>query len=226
MSGDGGREWELMRSYASSAFIAMVYVLFSMAYMTVVACADKWSVGSSLAVLLTGFVAALCCIRRLVADSSVNGNGLKSRMKRRMRDFALSGNAAVPAINYRILYGRAKEYMEERRPYLNPSFSLTDLAKAMCCNSGYVSKSINSCTGKNYSQFVNGYRVEYAMEMFRKDNSLMVSELMQVSGFSNKVTFNLAFKSVTGLTPGEWCRQCLESIQKEKGLSNLKAQRK
>ena len=89
------------------------------------------------------------------------------------------------------LYDRCCRYMTERRPFLVVSFTLQDLA--------------NRYSGKNFRQYVNYYRVMYAMELFRKNMGLRVAELASLSGFRSQTVFLRSFKVVMGEQPGAWC---------------------
>lgn len=163
-------------------------------------------------------------LRSMASDDIGATKEMKLRLRDRMRQVFISPSEREISVNNRLLFNRIKEYMELKRPYLNPNYSLEDMSKAMFTNSGYISRIINSCTGSNFSQFVNGYRVRHAMELYKKDTSLRMTELAQLSGFNTKVTFNMAFKLVTGETPGQWCRQYLENTLQEKGPSSRKEQ--
>lgn len=118
--------------------------------------------------------------------------------------------AAGLEAGHRILFDKVGRYMDESKPYLDETFSLGDLSKALLTNKSYMSKVINGGSGMNFSQFVNHYRIRYSMELYRLDPCLKVTELAMMSGFRNGVTFNLAFKLFVGLPPSEWCRQCRE----------------
>jgi Response regulator containing CheY-like receiver domain and AraC-type DNA-binding domain len=95
--------------------------------------------------------------------------------------------------------------MADRKPFLVESFSLGDLASALFTNKLYLSKTINYFSGKNFRSYINHYRVMYAMELFRKNKSLTVSELGALSGFHSGTTFNQAFKAVMQESPSTWC---------------------
>ena len=114
----------------------------------------------------------------------------------------------------RDLYERCCMQMDERRPFLVDKFSLADLARSLYTNKAYLSRSINHFSGKNFRQFVNYYRVKYAMEQFAANKHLRVSELAMLSGFRSTVSFNMAFKIVTGETPSDWKRLHLRSARK------------
>ena len=104
------------------------------------------------------------------------------------------------------LFRRCCFYMENKRPFLVDALTLSDVAAALFTNTLYLSRTINAFSGKNFRRFVNDYRVDYAMNLFRKNMSLKVSELSEMSGFHTVVTFNMAFKLVKGVAPSIWCQ--------------------
>jgi YesN/AraC family two-component response regulator len=95
--------------------------------------------------------------------------------------------------------------MADRKPFLVESFSLGDLASVLFTNKVYLSKTINYYSGKNFRSYINYYRVMYAMELFRRNKSLTVSELGSLAGFHSGTTFNQAFKAVMQESPSTWC---------------------
>ena len=110
-----------------------------------------------------------------------------------------------PAVVDQFLYDRCCRYMADRKPFLVESFSLGDLASVLFTNKVYLSKTINYYSGKNFRSYINYYRVMYAMELFRRNKSLTVSELGSLAGFHSGTTFNQAFKVVMQESPSTWC---------------------
>ena len=110
-----------------------------------------------------------------------------------------------PAMVDQFLYDRCCRYMADRKPFLVESFSLGDLANVLYTNRVYLSKTINYYSGKNFRSYINYYRVMYAMELFRKNRSLSVTELGAFAGFHSATTFNQAFKAVMQESPSTWC---------------------
>jgi AraC-like DNA-binding protein len=104
-----------------------------------------------------------------------------------------------------LLYDRCCRYMTERRPYLVDSFSLQDLANAVYTNKGTLSRAINRFSGRNFRQYVNYYRVMYAMDLYRKNMGLRVTDLAQLSGFHSLTSFLQSFRAVMGEAPSQWC---------------------
>lgn len=120
-------------------------------------------------------------------------------------DDTVSQQADGPGAVDQFLYDRCCRYMADRKPFLVESFSLGDLSNALFTNKVYLSKTINYYSGKNFRNYINYYRVMYAMEIFRKNKSLRVTELGQLAGFRSNTTFNQAFKLVMEESPSTWC---------------------
>lgn len=98
-------------------------------------------------------------------------------------------------------------YMLESKPFLQFEITLDELAEKSNIPSRHLSQILNERHGKNFFDFINGYRVEEAKRKL-EDNSLglRVSEIIYSSGFNSKSTFNHVFKKNTGVTPSEYRR--------------------
>ena len=81
--------------------------------------------------------------------------------------------------------------------------SLAKLADVSGLNVHLASKAINECSGGNFYDWVNYYRIEKAKSLLLQSNQ-QVSRICYDVGFNSKSTFYAAFKKVTGLTPGAY----------------------
>jgi AraC-like DNA-binding protein len=108
---------------------------------------------------------------------------------------------------YKNLYDRVLDYFVECKPYLNPKLTINDVVEVVFSNKLYISKAISQCTGRNFCQFVNYYRITYAVELFRADAILKVLEVATISGFNSVVSLGMAFRLYMGEKPGDWCRR-------------------
>ena len=97
-----------------------------------------------------------------------------------------------------------RQLMEQQQLYLNSDLKLEDIASVLGLNRSYVSDCINSQTGDSFSQFVNGYRIEYAKSVLRGRPDTKMTSLCIAAGFSSEQSFYRNFKSFTGMTPREW----------------------
>ncbi len=86
--------------------------------------------------------------------------------------------------------------------------SLAKLAEASGLNIHLASKAINECSGGNFYDWVNLYRVEKAKSLLLESNT-QVSSICYDVGFNSKSTFYAAFKKVTGLTPGAYRKKTI-----------------
>ena len=111
------------------------------------------------------------------------------------------------------LYKKILDYFEEKKPYLDEDVSLEDISRCLYTNKAYLSKTVNVLSGQNFRQFINYYRVEYAIELIRRDPHLKVEELAMMSGFHNPVSFNMAFRLFKGKTPSEWIHEHRASLR-------------
>jgi AraC-like DNA-binding protein len=125
-----------------------------------------------------------------------------------------SENAGINEV-YRQVYERVLEYFECNQPFLDSNLTINDVVKVVFSNKVYISRAISKYTGKNFCQFVNCYRIAYAVKCFRENVDLKIMELAQMSGFNSVVSYNMAFRLFMNENPSEWCR-------KERAKSQIK----
>ncbi len=126
--------------------------------------------------------------------------------------------------NYRQMYDKICRVVEDSKVYLDPSYSMSDLVSEVASNKSYVSRLVNVCTGLNFNQFINRYRVNYAREQFMLNPELKVKDLAMMSGFRSEVTFIMAFKLFYTETPGLWCKDMRDKIIASRSLSSQAVQ--
>lgn len=96
------------------------------------------------------------------------------------------------------------EVMERVRPFCSTDFSLNGLAAEVNSNSKYVSQVINDVFKKNFSTFVNEYRVNLACERLADTagyGRYSINGIGESVGFKSSATFSTVFKKMTGMTP-------------------------
>ena len=142
------------------------------------------------------------------------------RMERQIQDVMSSNLRSAPLLQEedspamsRIYHG-ILSYMEMRKPFLDPDFSISDLSEGVMSNRSYVSKTINIFSGQNFRQFVNHYRVLHAASLFSKDPELRVMEAAILSGFHSVVSFTMAFKTHMNVTPSDYIVGVKEKMAK------------
>jgi len=104
------------------------------------------------------------------------------------------------------LIKRLLDHMQERKSYLDPELTLSQLAKDLNIGRSQLSQLINDGIGDNFYDFINKYRVEQVKKLMtdpRVKHFSMLGIALE-AGFKSKSTFNLIFKRFTGLTPTEY----------------------
>ncbi|MFZ4928894.1 helix-turn-helix domain-containing protein [Chryseobacterium sp. Mn2064] len=95
--------------------------------------------------------------------------------------------------------------MNTQKPYLDSELNLIKLAEMLAVSTHHLSYVINTGFGKNFFQYVNEFRVEYAQKLLKEThNKLSILGIAYESGFNSKTSFNTTFKKVTGKTPSEF----------------------
>ena len=94
--------------------------------------------------------------------------------------------------------------VEEEQLYLDPSLSLVSLSEILHTNRTYLSSSIHSCRNQNFSEFINALRVEYFMDIVRKEPGINVKEAAMRSGYNNLQSFYRHFSEIMEMTPKTW----------------------
>ncbi len=99
--------------------------------------------------------------------------------------------------------------IESEQPYLDTELTLKSLAEKIDLHPNKLSWLLNEKLHKNFSEFVNGYRLKAFQEkaLDPKNGHLTLLGLAYESGFTSKSVFNDYFRKSTGLTPRVWVKQ-------------------
>lgn len=101
-----------------------------------------------------------------------------------------------------------EQVMNSQQLFLNDKLTLTELAKALEMKSHTISQVINQQMKTNFYKLVNGYRVQHAVDLLESDQiNWSIERIALESGFSNRVTFNKAFKEQIRCTASDYKKQ-------------------
>lgn len=103
---------------------------------------------------------------------------------------------------------KINNYLQEKRPYLKPNFTISQLAQEIQVNSVLTSKAINRILKTSFSDLINEYRVRHFVRMVQEEQMKNLTHwaVAQQAGFGNKVSFYKAFKKIFGSTPKEYLK--------------------
>lgn len=101
-----------------------------------------------------------------------------------------------------------KEIMEGEQLYLVHDFQIIDLAAKLNLPIHHCSFVINKHIGKNFRDWINGYRVNYFLKQYPlKSDKITIEAIASEAGFKSQATFYNAFKKETGLMPTAYFAQ-------------------
>ena len=115
--------------------------------------------------------------------------------------------AEAPAAHETPLSQELLRLMEERKPYLNPKLSLSDLAQEMHINRTYLTTVLNRDIGKSFYDFVNEFRITEAcsiIDALPPTERPKLADVASRSGFNSLSTFKRSFLKVKGMLPSQY----------------------
>lgn len=139
-----------------------------------------------------------------------------------MRELILGNLRSIPYVSddedarMSMLFSRVTRFMEQEKPFLHKNYTVKELAAAVFSNRSYLSKTINYFSGKNFNQFLNYYRVMYAIELMKRDLNMKMLEIANLSGFHSMVTFNMSFRMYVEDTPAAYREKLWLDSKREK----------
>lgn len=117
-----------------------------------------------------------------------------------------AGPAPVRIQSFPSLIARIDAVMENERLYLKPDLSLVSLAEYIGTNRTYVSKAIKDAKKCNFSDYVNRYRLDYAVYLLKNTpkEDIVVQNIAMQCGCGSIQTFYRYFKMLYNQTPSQW----------------------
>lgn len=108
--------------------------------------------------------------------------------------------------NLEVLKEKVSRSMIEHRPFLNPKLTLQDLSNLTEIKPHLLSRVINKGFELNFSDYINGYRVDEFKELIQREDKkdFTMLAIALEAGFNSKTTFNTTFKKFTKSTPVEF----------------------
>jgi len=118
------------------------------------------------------------------------------------------------------LMAHVDEKIAKRELYKIPNLSVTQLAQEIALTPRELSSVINKVSKRNFSDFINAYRVREVARLLDSENAKninLLDVLFQV-GFNSKSTFNAMFKREFACTPSEYRKRSVNKavIESEK----------
>ncbi len=96
---------------------------------------------------------------------------------------------------------KVNKLMVEKELFKNPNLKINDLAREAHVSSHLISQILNDNIKKNFTLFVNEYRISEACRLLLENRYLTIDAVAEEVGFNAKSTFFATFKKIKGLTP-------------------------
>lgn len=108
-----------------------------------------------------------------------------------------------------ILKTRLFDILENKRPYLDESLSLSDLAEDMGISTKKLSELLNQHLDTNFYNLINQYRVSEVISRLSLPDAdkFTLLGIAYDCGFQSKASFNRIFKQKTGKSPSAYRKQ-------------------
>ncbi len=101
----------------------------------------------------------------------------------------------------------ALKYIEE---HYNEKLKLSDVADKVFVSQWHLSKLLNRQTGQNFSEILNGVRIEKA-KVLLENPAYRIGEIADKVGFLDMAHFSRVFKKQTGISANEYRNKILSS---------------
>jgi AraC-like DNA-binding protein len=97
-------------------------------------------------------------------------------------------------------------YLKSEKPFINPKFTVNDIANQFDVPKHHIYYCFNSIFKKKFTNLRAELRVDYAKELLLNGDlkKLSMEGIWPKSGFSSRTNFFVTFKEITGLTPLEF----------------------
>ncbi|WP_294590873.1 helix-turn-helix domain-containing protein [uncultured Bacteroides sp.] len=109
--------------------------------------------------------------------------------------------------------GRLEKLIEENEFYRKGDLTLQDLVQLVGSNRTYLSDYFNKVLNTTFYNYINKLRIEkISLPLLREQSELTIENIAFQSGFNSISTFRRAFYKETGMTPKEYRRNILHSM--------------
>jgi AraC-like DNA-binding protein len=104
------------------------------------------------------------------------------------------------------LVDKINAYLKKEDPYLNPEFTINELAASLKVPVHHVSYCLNTLMNVKFTSLRTQLRIQYAAKLLDSGQAdeLSMDGIGKKSGFSTRSNFYNAFKTETGMTPSEY----------------------
>ena len=155
--------------------------------------------------------------KRLVRnyDSCINNPSGSQDPNLKITSLQASGTRLDPEDKLSEIFMTAEHYMRDLEAFRDSELSIDSLAKKMGTNQAYLSKAVNTYAKSSFRDYVNTYRIRYAVRLLSDlNNDSPIKEIAARSGYNNLQSFYKNFRKETDVPPSRY-RETIKKLKKE-----------
>jgi AraC-like DNA-binding protein/TolA-binding protein len=134
---------------------------------------------------------------------------VEQKVERVVIAVATTNSVAIKEDKKEEILEKFKEFEVNLR-FLDKNCTLDALSKQFNTNTAYLSKVVNEEKGVNFSTYINGLRIDYAIKKMQEDQlhlSHTIEGIAKEVGFNTAESFSKAFFAKTGIKPSYFIRE-------------------
>jgi AraC-like DNA-binding protein len=126
----------------------------------------------------------------------------------RFNDHSKMNNFSVDNNESKRILAMLKRSMDDDKLYLDPDLTLPVLSGKTGIPLHTISKVINDKLNRNFSEFINNYRIAEAQNRLtdKRFSHYSIAAIAYDCGFNSLSVFNTSFKKIVSLTPSQYRR--------------------
>ena len=112
-----------------------------------------------------------------------------------------NGDKKLQEQEAKYILSKLERVMTEKELFKNPNLKVNDVAREINVSGHQLSQLLNNNLSKNFTLFVNEYRINEACKILSEDSNFTIDAVSLEVGFNSKSTFFATFKKLKGMTP-------------------------
>ena len=113
-------------------------------------------------------------------------------------------NKKITSKDAEVILSQLDTIMKDKMLYKTSTVKLSDIARELDILPHKLSQILNDNHGKNFSAYINEYRIDAAKTMLITNKTFSLEGIGYDCGFNSKSTFYSVFKKITGVTPAQF----------------------
>ena len=144
-------------------------------------------------------------IAELMKKAAVHLEELKRSKQAAALVFAGADGESVTLMNMQVENPHVKYALEQIEKNWKEHLSIEGIASELNISGSYLSRVFKTECGKTFLDFLNGYRIQKAVELL-SSKKYRVYEVADMTGFSEYKQFHRVFKEYTSISPTEFVK--------------------